>query len=392
MVRDLSIAEYFTSICEDIKKNGREATRTIIYCQTIFQCSLLYKSLSETLGNDFYEGNGCHPQKRRVDMLHSQTPFSVKEHVMEQFGDLAGHLRVLIATIAYGMGVNCKSVTRVIHFGPSKTIEAYIQESGRGGRDGEKCSAILFNGITIRAANDDMKEYIKDTSLTCRRTALFRHFDSSPKSKPLGHNCCDKCVKTCKCKDGGCDVNLYLPVPETVCIYKKQRTLTEEEKEKLHRKLCLLHKNILMTTSSSPSDHIGFPTSLMQFGKSQIQEIMENCNVLFTVGDIMEHVNIWQHKHAMSVLKIFHDLFGDTSSGYCQTMSDSDSSREEDELEGPYDNEWQDVMDDNSFLSLINFSDCNVETTFEECEEMGENIEIPRVAEAIISSHMVVDD
>lgn len=248
-------------------------------------------------------------------MLHSQTPFSVKEHVMEQFRDSAGHLRVLIATIAYGMGVSCKSVTRVIHFGPSKTIEAYIQESGRGERDGEKCSTILlFNGITIRAANDDMKEYIKDASLTCRRTALFRHFDSCPKSKPLGHNCCDKCAKICKCKDGGCNVNLYLPVPETICIYKKQRTLTEEEKKKLHRKLCLLQKNVLMTTSSSPSDHIGFRTSLMQFGKSQIQEIMENCNVLFTVGDIMEHVNIWQHKHAISVLKIFHDLFGDTSS------------------------------------------------------------------------------
>ena len=44
-------------------------------------------------------------------MLHSQTPFSVKKHVMEQFGDSAGHLRVLIATIAYGMGVNCKSVS-----------------------------------------------------------------------------------------------------------------------------------------------------------------------------------------------------------------------------------------------------------------------------------------
>ena len=86
---------------------------------------------------------------------------------------------------------------------------------------------------------------------------------------------------------------------------------------------------------------------------------MENCNVLFIVGDIMGHVNIWQHKRAISVSKIFYDLFGDTSSGYSQTMSDSDSSRME-ELEGPYDNKWQEVMDDNPFLSLINFSDCNV--------------------------------
>ena len=36
-------------------------------------------------------------------------------------------LRIRVATIAYGMGVNCKGVSRVIHFGPSKSIAAYPQ-------------------------------------------------------------------------------------------------------------------------------------------------------------------------------------------------------------------------------------------------------------------------
>ena len=64
MVRDLSITEHFTSICEDTKKNRREAMRTIIYCQMIFQCSLLHKSLSKTLDNDFYEGQLSSPKKK----------------------------------------------------------------------------------------------------------------------------------------------------------------------------------------------------------------------------------------------------------------------------------------------------------------------------------------
>ena len=96
-----------------------------------------------------------------------RSPTSVKNHVLDQFGDDTKCLRILIATIAYGMGVNCKGVTRVIHFGPSKSIEAYMQESGRCGRSGEQSDALLlYNGINVKAADSDMKNYIKAT--TCR--------------------------------------------------------------------------------------------------------------------------------------------------------------------------------------------------------------------------------
>lgn len=41
------------------------------------------------------------------------------------------------------MGIDCKGVYRTIHFGPSKSIEAYIQETGRAGRDGNQSVAFL---------------------------------------------------------------------------------------------------------------------------------------------------------------------------------------------------------------------------------------------------------
>ena len=64
------------------------------------------------------------------------------------------------------MGVNCQGVQRVIHFGPPKTVEGYIQESGRCGRDGEDSYAILlYNNITVRTADETMKEYINNTSV-----------------------------------------------------------------------------------------------------------------------------------------------------------------------------------------------------------------------------------
>ena len=43
-------------------------------------------------------------------------------------------LRVLICTNAFGMGIDCKAVHNVVHWGPPEEIEAYVQEVGRGGR------------------------------------------------------------------------------------------------------------------------------------------------------------------------------------------------------------------------------------------------------------------
>ena len=121
-----------------LRKKGENAMCTIIYCQTILQCSLLYSMISNELGNDMYKNHIIESSQRMVEMMHSQTPINVKEHVLDQFSQQSGHLRVLIATNAYGMGVNCKGVKRVIHFGPSKSIQSYVQESERCGRQGEQ--------------------------------------------------------------------------------------------------------------------------------------------------------------------------------------------------------------------------------------------------------------
>ena len=175
-MEDASILDHFYCILSDIRKKGENAMRTIIYCQTILQCSLLYSMMSNELGDDMYKNHKIELGQRMVEMMHSQTPINVKEHVLDQFSQQSGHLRALIATIAYGMGVNCRGVKRVIHFGPSKSVQSYIQESGRCGRQGEESYAIiLYNSITIRTADEFMKEYING-SYPCRRKELLKHF------------------------------------------------------------------------------------------------------------------------------------------------------------------------------------------------------------------------
>lgn len=78
-----------------------------------------------------------------------------------------------------------------------------------------------------------MKEYVSKTTPIGRRTMLFKHFDGSSSCKPSGHNCCDKYADLCKCQNDRCDVDLHLPLPPSEILDKKERTVTEQEKEKL---------------------------------------------------------------------------------------------------------------------------------------------------------------
>ena len=212
MDNGIKIADHFKFLVDELKQHGRETTRTIIYCQTIKQCALLFNIFRNSLGTDLFCNESNDPRMRLCDMMHSSTLETVKNHILDEFSKSEGHLRVLIATIAYGMGVNCKKVQRVIHFGHSKSVEAYMQESGRCGRNGEQSKAVLlYNSITIRTADSDMKEYVHSTM--CRHQQLLHHFSTPVGTKILkGHLCCDICATNCACNNGLCKSDVFLPV------------------------------------------------------------------------------------------------------------------------------------------------------------------------------------
>ena len=130
-----------------------------------------------------------------------------EERARNQADFVASEDMVIAATIAFGMGIDKPDVRFVIHAGLPKSIEAYYQETGRAGRDGDPAEAILFWGADDFArarqrlgevdADRVESERARLTALGalvetagCRRAMLLRHFGEDP---PATCGNCDNC-------------------------------------------------------------------------------------------------------------------------------------------------------------------------------------------------------
>ena len=113
-----------------------------------------------------------------------------KSSILESFQQELGAVRLVIATIAFGMGVDYKGVKTIIHYGPSKNLESYVQETGLAGRDGgESVAFLLYHGVLLNHVHPDIKSFIKTKE--CRRTTLMKHFDADAVNNEVPHKCCD---------------------------------------------------------------------------------------------------------------------------------------------------------------------------------------------------------
>jgi len=67
---------------------------------------------------------------RLVDIFSACTSVDVKEDSVKSFAKPEGRLRMIVATVAFGLGMDCSNVQRIIHWGPPSDIESYVQETG----------------------------------------------------------------------------------------------------------------------------------------------------------------------------------------------------------------------------------------------------------------------
>ncbi|CAB3996614.1 Hypothetical predicted protein [Paramuricea clavata] len=129
-----------------------------------------------------YVDDSMNPKKRTVEMFHSRIDELNRDHILEEsMGKPDGS--VLIATIAYGMGIDCKNVTTVIHYGPSYNLKTYMQESGRTNMQMCK-SVILYSSLMMMHCSDEIKSSVRESS-KCRRKMLLESFDDDLNNLPV---------------------------------------------------------------------------------------------------------------------------------------------------------------------------------------------------------------
>ena len=146
----------------------------------------------EELGGDY----------NHVEMYHAHMDKDSDSAIPREFLETGGHVRCLISTIAFGLGMQVEDINFVIHWGPPTSVLDYFQEIGRCARNGMPGRAILYKPPnTVRSDRIDasMMDIIKMSSHTCIRYTSLKYLKLSAMSEDeikalcYGPNCCSYC-------------------------------------------------------------------------------------------------------------------------------------------------------------------------------------------------------
>lgn len=150
----------FKPLVDEIKLKKTKMDK-INFCRGYNDCSSIYSYFKDALKGSLTDPPGYYDiaRFRIVDKFSACNSPAVKNQILSSFSSPNGRLRVVIGTIAFGMGIDCPNIRQIIHWNPPSDMEAYIQETGRTGRNAYATLYYLNKDIALPFMNSSMVAY-----------------------------------------------------------------------------------------------------------------------------------------------------------------------------------------------------------------------------------------
>ena len=177
-----------------------------------------------------------------------------------------GKCRVIFCTNAFGMGVNFPDIRYVVHYGPPRNVEDFIQEIGQAGCDGKSAIAVLlFQGKHLRKCDKAIKQYASGEGIKCLRDAILVELGEAKSSS--GHNCCLLCHQKCFSNENkACDKDIPLDIHDIIA--------------EASNKSCLMTLNFLKNYLMNINRNLIMHPILTSYPQNAQQDSVKNCQRL----------------------------------------------------------------------------------------------------------------
>ena len=185
-----------------VVKDQQQYPKTVIFARTINCVSDIYTTLMYRLGNKAYCDATHDSSHRLISMFHAHISDPLQEYTLREFAKSDSVIRVLVCTIAFGMGIEIADIRRVVHWGPTSSMLAFWQEFGRAGRDGMPAIATWYARGKADADKETFQK-VRSKDFCVRKTILdtfvLPETDCSSMQRMAHRQSCDAACTTCSC-------------------------------------------------------------------------------------------------------------------------------------------------------------------------------------------------
>ncbi|XP_035687307.1 ATP-dependent DNA helicase Q-like 3 [Branchiostoma floridae] len=198
----------FKPLIEDLRTSRENTKKHLIYLSTKQKCQTLWRLL-----DDAVPGSGL------VEVFHADLSAGKRKRVLE--GLQAGDVRVVIASIAFGMGIDIPDVSCVVTYGPPTSISQLYQQMGRAGRSAQvEAAFIAYKTSQTDKVEPEVQSFMTEEG--CLRKALLQHLGQRFIAQQ------DKCCSNCGDVEPDASCLLSKPPPPPPKVRKKQRRHREK--------------------------------------------------------------------------------------------------------------------------------------------------------------------